>query len=105
MSGKMIVAALTIAVLGLVVPEGARAHRPGHGWGGAGWHHHGYWHGGFWPGVGIGVGPGWPYATGYYDYPFYTVPFAYEGYGGCHVARQRVMTRAGWRVRLVDVCE
>ncbi len=94
---KAIWAVLTFATLGLSAPDAAQA--------GAGWHHHGYWHGGFWPGIGIGVGAGWPYSPGYYDYPFYSVPFAYEGYGGCHVARQRVMTRAGWRVRLVDVCE
>jgi hypothetical protein len=91
---KTITAVLTITALGLVVSGPARAHwahGPGHGWT-PGWHHH--WHGGFWPGVGFG----WPY----YDYPFL---YAEEGYGGCHVARQRVMTRQGWRFRRVDVCE
>lgn len=93
---KTIIAVLTIAALGLPVPEAARAHGPGHGWGG-GWHHHGYWHGGFWPGV------GWPYYGGYFDYPYYIT--GVEEYGGCHVARQRVRTPQGWRVRRVDVCE
>jgi hypothetical protein len=95
---KTIIAVLAIAALGLVVPAAAQAHwahGPGHRWG-SGWHHHGHWHGGFWPGVGIGAG--WPY----YDYPYY---YAEEGYGGCHVVRQRVMTRWGWRFRRVDVCE
>ena len=85
---RTIVAVLTAAALGLTAPEPAQAHGPGHGWG-PGWHHHGHWPGGFWP--------GWPYG-----YPFY---YAEEEYGGCRVARQRVMTRQGWRYRRVDVCE
>ena len=42
-----------------------------------------------------------PYGYGYpYGYAGYN-----GGYGGCYVARQRVMTPYGWRVRAVDVCE
>lgn len=104
---KAIIAGLTLAALGLLAPEAAQAHGPGHGWG-PGWHHPGHWRGGFWPGVGIGVGigAGWPYYDGYYD-PYYGGPYYYrtEDYGGCYVARQRVMTPRGWRYRSVDVCE
>jgi hypothetical protein len=89
---KTIIAVLTIAAFGAMVAEPAQAHWTR----GPGLHHHGHWHGGFWPGVGIGAG--WPY----YGYSYY---YAEEDYGGCHVARQRVMTRSGWRYRRVDVCE
>jgi hypothetical protein len=92
---KTIIAVMAIAAFGLVVRGPAQAHGT-HGPWGAGWHRHGPWHGGFWPGVGIGAG--WPY----YGYSYY---YAVEDYGGCHVARQRVLTRSGWRYRRVDVCE
>lgn len=97
---KMALAAFVMAAVGLLLPDGALARG---GYGGAhahprwGWHHHGP----FWPGAAVGIG--WPYYAGY-D-PFYVVPYTYEDYGGCHVARQRVMTRSGWLFRAVDVCE
>ena len=92
---RTIIGALAAAAFGLGGAGSAQAHGA-HGPWGAGWHHHGHWHGGFWPGVGFGAG--WPY----YGYPFY---YAEEEYGGCRVARQRVMTSRGWRYRRVDVCE
>jgi hypothetical protein len=71
----------------------------GGGHGGGGFHGGGFRAGGF---RGGGVGFGY-WGLGY-DYPY--------GYGGyydvdettCYVARQRVMTRHGWRIRRVDVC-
>jgi hypothetical protein len=65
----------------------------GHGFGGGG---HGF-HGGGFRGGGFGFG----FYPGYYDgyYPYY------EDETSCYVARQRVMTRHGWRVRRVEVCE
>ncbi|MEI9926039.1 MAG: hypothetical protein WDN50_23940 [Bradyrhizobium sp.] len=44
---------------------------------------------------GYGFYPG--YYGGYYPY--------YEDETSCYVVRQRVMTRRGWRVRRVEVCE
>ena len=87
--------------------------------GGGGWHGGG-WHGGFrhrgFPfaaaAVGLGVGYGL-YGYGYndYDYGYYgAYPAAYDDSyyygddGGCYVVRQRVMTRYGWRIRPVQVC-
>jgi hypothetical protein len=63
----------------------------GHGFGGHGFGGHGFRGGGF----GFGFYPG--YYDGYYPY--------YEDETSCYVVRQRVMTRHGWRVRRVDVCE
>jgi hypothetical protein len=48
-------------------------------------------------GLGLGLGYGYPYYGGYYPY--------YEDEGACYVVRQRVMTRYGWRIRRVSVCE
>jgi hypothetical protein len=87
----------------------------GHGFGGGGFHGGG-WRGGYggW-GYGLaGFGPG--YYGGYYGYGYGPYGCGYPdgyagyygddgGYGGCYVARQRVMTPYGWRVRAVDVCE
>ncbi|MDD1516330.1 MULTISPECIES: hypothetical protein [Bradyrhizobium] len=115
---RMMKAALAVAVIGLSAPQAAEARGFGHGgWGhGGGWGHRGHWHGGgFWPGVAIGAGvAGAGLYSGYYGYgygyPYYAVPDDYgpaynDGYGGCYVARKRVMTPSGWRYRRVDVCE
>lgn len=69
----------------------------GHGFGGGGFRGGGFRGGGF--GFGLGVYPG--YYAGYYPgyYPYY------EDEGGCYLVRQRVMTRYGWRIRRVQVCE
>ena len=49
-------------------------------------------------GVGLGLGLGlYPYYGGYYPY--------YGDAGVCYAVRQRVMTRYGWRIRRVSVCE
>jgi hypothetical protein len=45
--------------------------------------------------LGIG-GYGYPYGYGGYYDDYYN--------GGCYLIRQRVMTRYGWRVRRVQVC-
>jgi hypothetical protein len=67
----------------------------GHGFGGGGFHGGGFRGHGFGGGFGFGFYPG--YYSGYYPY--------YEDEGGCYLVRQRVMTRHGWRVRRVEVCE
>jgi hypothetical protein len=69
----------------------------GHGFGGGGFRGGGFRGGGF--GYGLGFYPG--YYAGYYPgyYPYY------EDEGGCYLVRQRVMTRYGWRIRRVQVCE
>jgi hypothetical protein len=74
----------------------------GHGFGGGGFHGGGFRGGGFRGagiglGLGLGLGYGYPYYGGYYPY--------YEDEGVCYVVRQRVMTRYGWRIRRVSVCE
>jgi hypothetical protein len=60
----------------------------GHG----GFHGGGFHHGGF-RGAGFGLGLG----LGYYPY--------YGDAGVCYAVRQRVMTRYGWRIRRVSICE
>ncbi|WP_340672495.1 hypothetical protein [Bradyrhizobium ottawaense] len=117
---RMMMAALAVAAVGLSAPQVAHAGGFGHGgrhggWGhgGGGWGHGGHWHGGgFWPGVAIGAGiAGAGYYGGYYGYgygpTYYSTGYGdyNDGYGGCYVARKRVMTPAGWRIRRVDVCE
>jgi hypothetical protein len=70
----------------------------GHGGGG----HGGGFHGGGFRGF-RGGGFGFGYWGPGYDYPYGY--FGYEDYEPvCYVARQRVMTRRGWRIRRVDVC-
>jgi hypothetical protein len=68
--------------------------RGGHGGGG----HGGGFRGGGFHGRGFGWGP---YPYGYYDgyYPYY------GDAGVCYSVRRRVMTRYGWRIRRVSVCE
>ena len=121
---RMMMAALTVAAVGLSMPHAAEARGFGHGgwghggggWGHGGWGHGGHWHGGgFWPGVAIVAGiAGAGYYGGYYGYGYpYGGSYYYDtgyddyngGYGGCYVVRKRVMTPAGWRYRRVDVCE
>jgi hypothetical protein len=77
----------------------ARGGGGGHGGGGGG---HGFGGGGHGFGGGFrGGGFGYGFYPGYYDgyYPYY------EDETSCYVVRQRVMTRHGWRVRRVEVCE
>ncbi|MGX1323830.1 hypothetical protein AB7M17_007283 [Bradyrhizobium sp. USDA 377] len=114
---KTMMAALAVAAVGLSMPQAAQAgggfgHGGGWGHGGGGWGHggHGHWHGGgFWPGVAIGAGlAGAGYYGAYYGYGgpyYYGTGYDDGGYGGCYVARKRVMTPSGWRYRRVDVCE
>jgi hypothetical protein len=80
----------------------------GHGFGGGGRGFGGGFRGGGFRGAGIGLGLGlglgyygygygYPYSDGYYPY--------YEDEGVCYVVRRRVLTRYGWRIRRVSVCE
>ena len=75
----------------------------GHGFGGRGFRGGGFRGGGFrGAGFGLGLGLGYgAYPYGYYDgyYPYV------EDESVCYVARRRVMTRYGWRIRRVSVCE
>jgi hypothetical protein len=64
----------------------------GGGRGGGGFRGGGFRGGGF----GFGLAPYYGYG-GYYPY--------YGDAGVCYVVRQRVMTRYGWRIRRVSVCE
>ena len=69
----------------------------GHGGGGrGGFHGGGFHHGGF-RGAGFGLGLGLGYYDGYYPY--------YGDVDVCYVVRQRVMTRYGWRIRRISICE
>jgi hypothetical protein len=74
-------------------------------------------HGGFHPGfrhrgfpiaaaaIGFGLGYGYPYYADYdYAEPYYA-NYNDDYYGGCYLVRQRVLTRYGWRIRPVQVCE
>jgi len=87
----------------------ALAHGSGHGGGfgghgfGGGFRGGGFRGGGFrGAGFGLGLGLGYgAYPYGYYD-GYY--PYA-EDESVCYVARRRVMTRYGWRIRRVSVCE
>jgi hypothetical protein len=59
--------------------------------------HHGFHRRVFFAGVGFA-----PY---YDDYPYYDDTYYDSGYGGCYLARQRVHTAYGWRLRTVQVCQ
>jgi len=63
--------------------------------------HHGGFRGGGFRGAGLGLGWGlglYPYGyDGYYPY--------YGDAGVCYAVRERVMTRYGWRIRRVSICE
>jgi hypothetical protein len=68
----------------------------GHGFGG------GFRGGGF-RGAGIGLGLGLGLG---YPYDYYGGYYPYDGDAGvCYVVRQRVLTRHGWRIRRVSICE
>jgi hypothetical protein len=63
--------------------------------------HHGGFRGGGFRGAGFGLGWGlglYPYGYGGY-YPYY------GDAGVCYAVRERVMTRYGWRIRRVSICE
>ncbi len=51
---------------------------------------------GFGLGLGLGLYPYYGYG-GYWPY--------YGDVGVCYVVRQRVLTRYGWRIRRVSICE
>jgi hypothetical protein len=94
---KTIIALFAVAAVGLVSPSVTSAAGHHHGGGGG-------FHGGGFRGGGFGAfGFYGPYAYGGYGYPY--------GYGsyyddaGCYLVRQRVMTRYGWRLRRVQVCD
>ena len=71
----------------------------GRGFGGGG---RGFGRGGGFRGAGFGLGLGY---GAYYPYG-YGGYYPYEGDEGvCYVVRRRVMTRYGWRIRRVSVCE
>lgn len=77
----------------------AQARGRGGGFRGGGFRGGGFRGGGF-RGGGFGLGLGFygPYGYGGY-YPYY------GDAGVCYVVRQRVLTRHGWRIRRVSVCE
>jgi hypothetical protein len=83
----------------------ALARGGGHGGGGHGFG--GGFRGGGFRGAGIGLGLGLGLGYGYYGYPYdYGSYYPYEDdVGACYLVRQRVMTRHGWRIRRVSVCE
>jgi hypothetical protein len=93
----------TSAVLLGASSTAALAHGGGHGGGGGGGHgggggFHGGFHGGGFRHGGFGFG---------YWGPGYDYPYGYAGYDDeavCYVARRRVMTRHGWRIRPVEIC-
>jgi len=100
---KTMIALFAVVSIGMLTPDAASARGGGPGGGGGGHFGGGGFRGGGFRGGGFGYGPGYgfygPY--GYYDY------YGDDdyGYGGCHLARQRIHTRHGWRLRTVDVCE
>jgi hypothetical protein len=117
---KTMIALMAVVAVALVAPTQASAWGRGGGGfhGGFGGFHGGFggfrggyggWRGPGWSAVGVGIGFGLaaPYAFGGYGYP-YGYPYNYSSYydyGGCYLARQRVMTRYGWRVRRIEVCD
>jgi hypothetical protein len=83
----------------------ARGGGGGHGGGGhGGGFHGGGFRGGGFRGAGFGLGfglygpygYGYPYNNGYSGY--------YDDEGACYLARRRVRTRHGWRIRRVEIC-
>jgi len=89
---KLSLVAVAAASLGAaaLAPTSASAHWHG-GWHGGGWHHGRHGHGGRFA---VGAGYGYPYYNSY----------AYSE-GDCYLVRRRVLTRVGWRVRRVQVCD
>jgi hypothetical protein len=100
---KTIIALFAVAAVGLVSPSVASArshvsgHASGHVWGHGGGFRGGGFRGGGFGGFGVGIG-GYGYPYGYGGYYYYDD-------GGCYLVRQRVMTRYGWRLRRVQVCD
>ena len=64
-------------------------------------------HGGGFHGGGFHRGfHGGGFGLGYYPYGYYGGYYPYYGDAGvCYSVRRRVMTRYGWRIRRVSVCE
>jgi hypothetical protein len=59
-------------------------------------------------GFGLGLGLGLLPFYGYYGYPYYGYGDYYPYYGddgGCYIVHRRVLTRYGWQIRRVSVCE
>lgn len=59
-------------------------------------------------GFGLGLGLGLLPFYGYYGYPYYGYGDYYPYYGDegeCYIVHRRVLTRYGWRIRRVSVCE
>jgi hypothetical protein len=95
---KTIIALFAVAAVGLVSPSVTSAAGHHHGGGGG-------FHGGGFRGGGFGAfGFYGPYAYGGYGYPYGYGGYYYDD-GGCYLVRQRVMTRYGWRLRRVQVCD
>jgi hypothetical protein len=128
MMRKTVLALSAIALIGMLLPTIASA-RGGFGGGasrGAGFAHGSGWRGAGWRGpaygargIGLGIGVGLGLAGGYDGYPYSEVdgypigygeyaeygPWAYSGYyAGCYLARQRLWTPYGWRLRAVRSC-
>jgi hypothetical protein len=108
---KTVMAALTVLAIGLS-GSAAEARGFGHGGGHFGGFHGGGFHGGGFRGAGFGLGLGFAGAyAGYgYGYPYgfggYYPGYDEDGgYGGCHVERERVRTKRGWRWQSIDVCD
>jgi hypothetical protein len=125
---KTILALMAVAAIGIgstsdVSARGGGGGGGGHGggghgggFGGGGGFHGGggFGRGGGFGGGGRGFGGGFHrgfggYGGGYYgDYGY---PYGYGGYygdddeGGCYLVRRRVMTRYGWRIRRMQVCD
>jgi hypothetical protein len=86
---------------------GAQARGHGGGFRGGGFRGGGFRGAGLGFGLGLGLGLA-PYGYyGGYGYPYgYGGYYPYEGDAGvCYVVRRRVLTRYGWRMSRVSVCE
>lgn len=102
---KTMIALMTAAAVGMVVPGVAMAR------GGGGGGHGGGGFGGGGRGDGFhhafrarGLGFYDPYAY-YDDYnPYYAYDDSYYDDGSCHVVQRRVHTKQGWRYHPVQVC-
>jgi hypothetical protein len=76
--------------------------RGGGGFHGGGGFRGGGFRGGGFRGAGLGLGLG----LGLYPYGYYGGYYPYYGDEGvCYAVRRRVLTRYGWRIRRVSVCE
>jgi hypothetical protein len=101
---KTIIVLFSVAVAGLALPSEAFARGGGHG----GFHRGGGFHGGGFRGGGFRGGGfrGAGFGLGFYG-PYGYYPFRYEDNDddGCYLVRQRIHTRHGWRVRLLQICD